>query len=322
MVKVLFAGSPEAAAHLLTFLLESSVEVVGVLTNPDTAKGRHKELVPTAVGLVAQKNSIPVFKPEHLDANCRNEIANLNADFLVCFAYGHIFGPKFLSMFKYGGINLHPSLLPKYRGCTPVQNAILNCDSETAFTIQTLSVGMDEGNILAQEKVALTGKETTETLLNDCAASGAKLISEIIKKIEETGRVESGKPQEGEPSYTGIISKEDGLINWAESAKKIDAKIRAFTPDPGCYTNESIGRLRILEACVVEDEQSVLNTLQGNAKTFENGEVIAFVKAIGIIVKTGNGLLAVKKLQRQQKNAVDYKSFMNGARDFVGTILK
>ena len=201
MIKIVYAGSPESAALLLTFLLQKNVEVVGVLTNPATAKGRHKDLIPTPVATVASEHCIKIFTPEHLDSNAREEIATLGADLLVCFAYGHIFGPKFLSIFKYGGINLHPSLLPKYRGCTPIPAAILNMDSETAFTVQRLAIGMDEGNILAQEKITLNGTETTSSLLNDCAASGATLITSLIEEISESGKITEGNPQKGEASY-------------------------------------------------------------------------------------------------------------------------
>ena len=131
-MKIIYAGSPEAAKITLEFLLEKQTEygfeIAGVLSNPPTAKGRHKTPTPTPVAAYALEKGLPVFTPEHLDSAAREEIAPLGADLLVCFAYGHIFGPKFLALFPMGGINLHPSLLPKYRGCTPVQQAILEGD--------------------------------------------------------------------------------------------------------------------------------------------------------------------------------------------------
>ena len=137
MIKILFAGSPEAAKKTLEILSQSSktesqgealFEIAGVLSNPPSAKGRHKELIPTPVAAFTAEQGIPVFTPEHLDTSAREAIAPLGADLLVSFAYGHIFGPKFLGLFPLGGINLHPSLLPKYRGCTPIPAAILNRD--------------------------------------------------------------------------------------------------------------------------------------------------------------------------------------------------
>ena len=187
MLKVLYAGSPEASAKTLALLLNESLneksnyKIVGVLTNPPSAQGRHKELVPTDVAKCAlawneaHNENISIFTPEHLDSACREEIAKVSPDIFVCFAYGHIFGPKFLSSFKLGGINLHPSLLPKYRGCTPVNAAILNCDKETGFSIQKIVLATDEGDILEQKKITLTGTETAESLLNYFAEEGGKI---------------------------------------------------------------------------------------------------------------------------------------------------
>lgn len=315
MIRILFAGSPEAAKKTLEILnnakAEADFEIAGVLSNPPSAKGRHKELIPTPVAAYAGANDIPVLTPEHLDAEAREAVKALKADLLVCFAYGHIFGPKFLELFPLGGINLHPSLLPKYRGCTPVPAAILNRDKQTAVTIQTLGPKMDEGDILAQTVVELNGKETGESLLNYCSEEGAKLILEIIKKAGKAGRLPEGHPQTGDASYTGIIKKEDGRINWKDSTAAIEAKIRAYYPEPGCWCMENGGSLRILEAGLFNGDYNE-----------EPGTVLEFSKSDGILIKTGDGVLAVKKLQRQGKNAMDYKSFMNGARNFIGTVLE
>ena len=314
MIRILFAGSPEAAKKTLEILnsaqSESGFEIAGVLSNPPTAKGRHKDLIPTPVAAFAESQGIPVLTPAHLDGEARDAVRPLKADLLICFAYGHIFGPKFLELFPFGGINLHPSLLPKYRGCTPVPAAILNRDKQTAVTIQTLGLKMDEGDILEQTVVELNGTETGESLLNYSAEEGAKLILAVIKKCNSEGKLPEGRPQSGEASYTGIITKEDGRINWNESAEVIEAKIRAYYPEPGCWCMENGLPLRILEASVFS------GTYEGTA-----GTVLEFSKRDGILIKTGDGILAVKKLQRQGKNAMDYKSFMNGARNFIGTVL-
>lgn len=321
MIKVLFAGSPEAARNTLERLITAQslydFEVAGVLSNPPSAKGRHKELISTPVAALAAEKGIPVFTPEHLDSAAREAISPLGADILVSFAYGHIFGPKFLALFPMGGINLHPSLLPKYRGCTPVPAAILNCDKQTAVTVQTLSLKMDEGDILAQTRVELDGTETAESLLTYSAEEGAHLIIDILREAAKNGKLPEGKPQVGEPSYTGIITKEDGRINWKDSAQAIEAKIRAYYPDPGCWCMENASPLRILEAKLCPD----LEVKEEWAKAAE-GTVLDFSKPHGILIKTGSGIIAVRKLQRQGKNAMDYKSFMNGARNFTGTVLE
>ncbi len=386
MLKILYAGSPAPAATTLRLLLEKCSqgqsatnengsqdqkggasqnssqdkkgggwEIAGVLTNPPSAKGRHKELVPTDVGLLAQGRGIPVFCPQKLDAAARDQIAAQGFDALVCFAYGKIFGPKFLSLFKAGGVNVHPSLLPKYRGATPVPAAILNCDEETGVTVQTLALGMDEGEILAQEIIALDGTETTDSLLEKSAQIAAALLEGLLDKAAQTPGTDvlkKGKAQEGEPSYTKTISKEDALINWNDSAKNIAAAVRAYTSEPGSWTRiggEGGETLKILKAAplgleadngsqdgqaaganqngpqaqeAAPSSQSGVSDLSASSgQPTVPGTVTAFDKKRGILVQCGDGLLCVTELQRQQKKAMGYKDFMNGARDFVGTRL-
>ena len=330
MLKILYAGSPAPAATTLKLLLDKNVsqdqkardwQITGVLTNPPSAKGRRKELTPTAVGALAQERGLQVFCPQKLDAEAREQIAAAGFDALVCFAYGKIFGPKFLSLFKAGGVNVHPSLLPKYRGATPVPAAILNCDEQTGVTVQTLALGMDEGEILAQQVIALDGTETTDSLLETSAQIAAELLDGLLTKAaSEDGALalQKGRPQEGEPSYTKTIAKEDALIDWSAPANKIAAAIRAYTSEPGAWTRiggETGETLKILKAVALDDE-----ALLGQPNN--PGTVAAFDKKRGILIKCGQGILCVTELQRQQKNAMGYKDFMNGARDFVGTQLK
>ncbi len=362
MLKILYAGSPAPAAKTLKLLLEKSDafgngeqaqesgwKIAGVLTNPPSAKGRHKELVPTDVGLLAQERGLPVFCPQKLDGAAREEISAQGFDALVCFAYGKIFGPKFLSLFKAGGVNVHPSLLPKYRGATPVPAAILNCDSETGVTVQTLALGMDEGEILAQEIIALDGTETADSLLDKSAQIAAALLEALLNEAAQSsgsGVLAKGRAQEGEPSYTKTISKNDALINWNDSATKIAAAVRAYTSEPGAWTRiggEGGETLKILKAAPLDTDCSQDGQTAGANQNGSQGQtavqaaavvqpsaqgqpavpgtVTAFDKKRGILVQCGDGLLCVTELQRQQKKAMGYKDFMNGARDFVGTRL-
>lgn len=318
MVKILYAGSPDASRITLEILYnkqqELGFEIAGVLSNPPSAKGRHKELTPTPVAAFALEKNIPVITPEHLKAEAREQVKPLGAELLVSFAYGHIFGPKFLEMFKYGGINLHPSLLPLYRGCTPVNAAILNRDKQTAVTIQTLALKMDEGDILEQQIVDLNGTETAESLLNDCAKTGAELICKVISRINESRKLPSGLSQKGNSSYTSIIIKDDARIDWTKDSSAIEAEIRAYYSDPGSWTMEKGLPLKILAGNFSDSDDG-----------FEKepcGKVVVFNKQKGIGIKAGKGIVYVTVLQRQGKKAMNYKDFMNGARDFVGTILE
>lgn len=315
MIQVLYAGSPEASAKTLSLLFDGAdgYEIVGVLSNPPRAQGRHKTPAATAVARFAEERGIPLFTPEHLNAASREEIASIRPDILVCFAYGHIFGPKFLSLFPLGAVNLHPSLLPKYRGPAPVNAAILNRDTETAVTVQTISLAMDEGDILAQEIVALDGSETAGFLLDHCAARGAELIKKLLGECALSGKLPEGKKQTGDASYTKIITKDDCRIDWGKSAAEIDAKIRAYFPEPGAWTEENGAPLKILSARVSDDIP---------ASSEIPGTVLSFDKKRGIFVQTGSGILAVTELKRQGKKALDAQSFINGARNFVGTVLR
>lgn len=328
-MKILYAGSPAASARTLELLLERSrgvYEIAGVLTNPPSAKGRKKDVLPTAVGALAQEKNIPVYAVQKLDADFREVIASLDFDILVCFAYGKIFGPKFLSLFKIGGMNVHPSLLPKYRGPTPIPAAILNMDTETAVTVQTLSLGMDEGDILAQEKIALDCTETADSLLEKSATIGADLLDGVLRECARLGKMPHGAAQQGEASYTTIISREDTLINWNESAHKVSAAVRAYTSEGGAFTRIGSAEgehVKILR-CVPFDKSEIESNKIALPEAFpamKNGQVVAADKAHGIFVKCGEGVLCVTQLQRQQRNAMNYKDFLNGNKQFIGTVL-
>ena len=344
MIRVLYAGSPEASAKTLSLLFDGAdgYEIAGVLSNPASAQGRHKTPVPTPVARFAETHDIPLFTPEHLDAASREKIIGIEPDILVCFAYGHIFGPKFLSLFPLGAVNLHPSPLPKYRGPTPVNAAILNRDAETAVTVQTISLAMDEGDILAQEIVKLRGTETAGELLDRCAIFGAQIIKKLLGECATSGKLPQGKKQTGEASYTKIITKDDCRIDWTKSAAEIDAKIRAYFPEPAAWTEENGEPLKILSASVAEDARPLASerarssgdgaALSGTVLSQDDaaasdgdapsGTVLSFDKKRGVFIKTGSGIISVTKLQRQGKKALDAASFINGARGFIGTVLR
>ena len=316
-MKILYAGSPDISIiPLLQILKEANHEVVGLLTNPPSAQGRSKKLVlsPLAQFVLdhAEYAHIPVLAPERLDEACRQAVLALKPDLLVCFAYGKIFGPKFLSLFPKGGINIHPSLLPKYRGCAPVPEAILNRDSQTGVSIQEIALEMDCGDILAQETIDLDGTETSESLLIDAAHISAKLISPVLDAIENAS-IKKQKQKASSACYSSLFCKADGLIDWNCSALDIDAKIRAFTPWPGSFTYVEGKMLKILKASVFSDS----NTEEGETK--KAGSVLARDKT-GILIQTGEGILAVEQLQWHTKKAMYWKDFLNGTKDFIGAV--
>ncbi len=313
-MRILYAGSPDISARVLTdmqklFQADGRHEIVGVLTNPPSTKGRHHELIPTDTGIAAAELGLPVLTPEHLDQAVRDQVASLKPDMLVCFAYGKIFGPKFLSLFSQGGINYHPSLLPLYRGCAPAQAAILNRESVTGLTVQRLALGMDEGDILVQEELPLSGTETAGSLLDDAAARGAELLVRAIDAL--AAGTAHPVPQDGsKATYCTMLKKEDGRIDWTQSAADIDARIRAYSPWPGAFTSAGGVQLKLLKAAVYNGSND------GSAGP---GTVIGVDKKAGILIQTGCGVLAVTELQWQAKKAMDFKAFLNGTKNFEGT---
>jgi methionyl-tRNA formyltransferase len=239
------------------------------------------------------------------------EARRLSASLLVTFAYGALFPPEFLGLFPAGGINCHPSLLPKYRGAAPIREAVLKGDSVTGITVQYLAEKMDEGDIVLQEEIPLGGRETAESLGAVVAERGAALLVRAVSLVERGAAARIR--QEGAVSYCGKTDKEEGWIDWSRPVSEIDAKIRAFTPWPLCRTYASGKELLILEAHpAVEVGQEKVPA----------GRVIGVDKRAGILIQTGAGVLAVTRLQWQSKKALGFRDFLNGTKDFIGTIVK
>ncbi len=310
-MRVLFAGSPEIALPAFE-RLAAMEDVVGVLTNPASQQGRGLAAAPTPIARAALARGIPVLAPERLGRDAREAAAALGADILATFAYGRIFGPKFLALFPYGGLNVHPSILPKYRGPTPIPAAILARDTETGVSVQRLALGMDEGDVFAVRRIPLSGRETTESLSATAAEIGAELLVEVITAIA-SGCAEA-RPQEGEPSYCGLLAKEDGLLDFRRTALELDARVRAFYPWPAAFCYLRGQRLAILESVPYPEE-----TWPGGPAA--PGTILGLDKSRGIMVQTGEGLLALRRLHLQHKKPLPYREFANGMRDLIGAAL-
>lgn len=325
MLNVLFAGSPDCAVPSLEAVARSH-RIVAVLTNPPAPAGRSADLIPTPVAIAAERlkaegaiaADAPILTPLKLTDDVRRAIADQKPDILACFAYGKIFGPKTLALFPLGAINLHPSLLPRWRGCAPVPAAILARDSETGITIQRMALEMDAGDIIIQKRIPLDGTETAESLLARAALEGAPLLREALDLIER-GNVTAVPQNAAEATFSAMLKKEDGEIDWLEDARAIDARIRAFTPWPGAFTNAGAETLRILQAHPYRNGDNRAQTGETGAKV--PGKVIGMDKNEGILVQTGNGILAIERLQWQTKKPLDWKSFLNGSRNFISTEL-
>jgi methionyl-tRNA formyltransferase len=332
-MRIIFAGSPAIAVPALALLADLTVagnglELAGVLTKADRRRSRRGQPEPTEVGkalagmaaaFAARGRPLPaLLKPEGLDGPVLAALAALKPDLLVSFAYGRIFSPRFLALFPRGGINIHPSLLPRYRGATPIPQAILRRDRETGITIQRLAAEMDAGDILAQEAFPLTGRETTASLSEEAGKRGAALLASVLPDLLR-GTLR-GRPQDHrQASFCRIIRKEDGRINWNDGAAEIDAQIRAFTPWPLCRTVLGEGELYILAGRVAPEALPTAQALPTGA--LPTGTVLGIDKAGGILIQTGDGIFAAERLQYPAKKALDWRAFLNGARNFIGSRL-
>lgn len=311
-LRVLFAGSPAIAVPALKALSgfcrdEGIAVLAGLLTNPDSPRGRSSKPQPTECAAALEGSGVPILKPEKLGSAEREIVKSLNPDILVSFAYGKIFGPKFLGLFPLGGINIHPSLLPKYRGPTPIPAAIINMESETGISIQVLAQEIDSGDIFVQEKVPVGERETTESLSAVMAEKAAELLPQVLSGIK-SGILQRQRQDPAKASYCRLTEKSDGLIDWNMSAAQIEARIRAYTPWPLCRTMHGDLQLFILEARALPGDGS---------HDAVPGKVLGSDKNTGILVQTGSGVLAVSALQYRAKKALEWKVFLNGARNFI-----
>jgi methionyl-tRNA formyltransferase len=308
-VRILFAGSPEIAVPSLEAIAALG-DLVGVLTNPPSPKGRGLSVSPTPVASAALGMGIPVLAPERLGPTEREWVGALKPDILAVFAYGRIFGPRFMALFPRGGINAHPSLLPRWRGPAPIPYAILHRDLVTGVCIQLVAPELDSGDVLLRQEIPLSGNETAESLSALAASAGARLFVQALGDIESgTAR---GEPQDGTlATWSRVIAKEDGLVDWSADVLDIDARARAFRPWPGLYTDFAGQRLAIIAMRAWPDEDA------GQVP----GTVISVDKSRGIMVQTGRGLAALEHLQLHGKKAMVFKDFANGARGLVGSRL-
>lgn len=304
-MRILFAGTDEFATKPLEKIAKK-FNIIAVLTKTETTnKNRKKILIPVKEKAISLgiKN---IFQFEKLGSLEREEIKKLNVDCLVCVSYGKIFGPKFLDLFKYK-INLHPSKLPKYRGPSPLEAAILNQDDKIGVCIQELALKMDSGDILKEGELFLTLRENINELKAMASDLGAKLLCETLEELQNGTKIITRVQKEEDASYCKFIEKQDYNINWNEDAKKIDCKIRAFYPN--AYTVFRGKKLNLLESDFNNEN------LDG-----ENG-MVYLDKHTGFLIKTGSGTLILKKLKMESKKELSFLDFFNGNKSIISAIL-
>jgi methionyl-tRNA formyltransferase len=313
-MRILFAGTPALAVPCLERATRAH-EVAGVLTSPDNPAGRGRAPVPSPVKEKALALGLRLFQPERMDAIFLDEVRALEPDFLVVAAYGKIFRLVFLDIFPMGCVNVHPSLLPRHRGPSPISAALLAGDPETGITIQRIALKFDTGDILAQSRHPLAGDETTATLTDTLAGKGAVLLAFVLDEIAAGRAPVPIAQREEEATYCHPLKKEDGVVIWEEPADVIERKVRAFDPWPRAATLHSGETLLLLKSHVYPD------TLPKESVGITPGTVLLADKKHGLLIQTGRGILAVERLQLQFRKPLDWRPFLNGHPEMVGTRL-
>ena len=299
-LKMIFFGTPEFSNIVLQKLIDSNYKPFLVVTQPDKPTGRKKELVSSPVKILAQKNNIPVIQPKKLK---NYKLPTTNYQLGIVASYGKIIPTEILEIPKYGTLNIHPSLLPKYRGPSPIQATILNKDKKTGVTIMKMDKAMDHGPVIKSEKLKIKNEKFTyEILVKKLFKIGADLLIEILPDYL-SGKIKPKEQSHVKATYTKIIKKEDGLINWNKPADHIERQLHAYTPWPGIYTFFNGKRLKVLKLEISE------YTI-GTPGVPIVGQVIKYDD--GFAVQTGNGLAVINTVQLEGKNPQTAKEFLNG----------
>ncbi len=301
-MKVVYMGTPDFSVGALEAIIKSGHEVTAVVTQPDKPKGRSKELQISPVKACALKYNLPVFQPVKIkEAEAVAKLREFEADIFVVAAFGQILSKEILTMPKYGCVNIHASLLPKYRGASPIQWAVLNGEAVSGVTIMQMDEGIDTGDILMQETVTLDAKETGESLFDKLALCGADLIVKALDAIE-AGKVTPIKQDESLSTHVGMLKKEFGKMDFSQEAVVLERKIRGLNSWPSAYTYMKGKTLKIWDADVVSADK--------NLKA-QCGEVCDVTKD-SFCIMTGDGMLAIKEVQLEGKKRMDVKSFLLG----------
>ncbi|MDD4647544.1 MAG: methionyl-tRNA formyltransferase [Sphaerochaeta sp.] len=313
-MRILFAGTAEIAVPSLR-ALSQHYDIAAVLTNTDKRGARGKALVAPPVKVAGEALGLPVLQFDRLGREAREAVSIYECDTLVCFAYGRLFGPKFLGLFPNEQLNIHPSLLPLLRGPSPIQGAILSQASESGISIQRIASEMDSGDLLLAEQFPLNGDETTESLSAFVAERAADLAVRALSRLQRGTAVFSR--QSGEATYTKLITPEMAELDFSNPAKALHAQIRAMTPWPKARTTYQGQTLLITGVHGTIDE---IGEDPYDAEV-PVGTVIAKQKKKGIAITTSEGLLWVTRLQLEKRKEMDWQSFLNGNQDFLGSRL-
>ena len=302
-MKVVFLGTPEFSVNVLNSIYNSSHEIVGVVTQPDRKVGRKGIITPCQVKVQAQNLNLPVFSFEKISAEGVELLKSLKADIFVTCAYGQILSQQILDIAPYGVINVHASLLPKYRGSAPIQWAIINGDKTTGVTIMQTALGVDSGDIILQEELSIDGNYVDE-LFSRLSTLGASLIVKALDLIE-SGKATYTKQDESKVVHVKMISKNDGLIDFSKSAINVVNLVKGLCTWPTAFTYYEGKMLKIYKATAIDGKGNVGEVADSNAKT-------------GLLIGTSDGLVSVEEVQLEGGKKMPIKDFLLGKKIQVG----
>lgn len=313
-LRIVFMGTPSFAEKILLSLLEEKYNILAVFTQPDKKSGRKGESVTSPVKVLAEKNKIPVIQPEKFDEQTISSLKELKPDLIVVAAYGKILPEKALEIPGFGSINVHASLLPKFRGASPIQNAILSGETETGITTMLMDKGMDTGDILLQEKISIDPNDTTPILMEKLKNKGAETLLKTIPLWIEK-KISPIKQDSSKATLCQLIERSDGKIIWDNEAQDIYNRYRAFYPWPGIFSfwdeNGLTKRIKLNKISLQKTNPQSQHRL---------GEIFQIGEEIG--VQTGSGVIILNQIQLEGKDSVPAKDFANGYPNFIGSIIK
>jgi methionyl-tRNA formyltransferase len=307
--QIVFFGTPSFALPPLETLIQGSDEVVAVVTQPDREKGRGRKVIASPVKEIALQKGLAILQPEKVkEGSFQETLKGIGADLFVVAAYGQILPKTLLSLPRYGAINIHASLLPKYRGSAPIAWAILNGEKKTGITTMLMDEGMDTGDILLQAEIRIQEEDTTETLHDRLASLGARVLAETLEKMKR-GEIHPTPQDHSKATYAPMLKKEHGHIHWTRGAEEIDRQVRAFHPWPGAYT---------------EWQGQILKIHKGEVRKGKAAGKVGTVLWVGadfIEIETGKDSYLLKEVQLEGKRRMSVREFLSGHPVSVGTVL-
>lgn len=313
-MRIVFMGTPDFSVPALKALVEAGHQVIAVVTQPDKPKGRGKEVQMTPVKIQAMEYGIPVYQPAKVrEASFVEVLQGLEADVYVVIAFGQILPKAVLELPKYGCINIHASLLPKYRGAAPIQWCVIDGERETGITTMMMDVGLDTGDMLEKAVIPIEEKETGGSLHDKLSMAGGDLILSTLKKLEEGTLVRTPQTDEG-TCYAKMLTKSLGDIDWNQGAVSIERLIRGLNPWPSAYTMWNGKTIKIWAADVIAGREAAefLSESGVPAETGTAPGTVVCSDKRGLVVCTGGGLLSIRELQMEGKKRMDTPAFLRG----------